>query len=282
VTPVPVTMPAIGPLRLFAKVRSCVLAAARARRRAGRSRGSKGLPRCAGCPAVLAFGSCRITRFACFAALRSNRMRQVRSRSARVRAPTQSLALQAALGASAQPLARHKQSTGLFVSGLASSAAPIRPACAPPVALPATGSVCRAAHAAPGSATRHPGRAQRACEALRSTGLLARARTRALRELTRRVCSSAVSAANVASYAAGPPSTGSGRSVPSTSSGARAPQGSRSEAKTASPVRWARPGCLVAAQLPAKRRPNGSNGPKAEDHLMRRWSREARWSHCDG
>ena len=142
-----------GPLRSFAGVRPLLLASARARRRAGRRRGSVGWPRCAGCPAVQAlryrrapcilslskdFGSCRITRFACFAALRSNRMRQVRSRSARVRAPTQSLC---------------------------SSAAPIRPACAPPGALRATGSVCDAPHATTGPATGHPGSAQRACEA---------------------------------------------------------------------------------------------------------------------
>ena len=46
------------------------------------------------------------------------------------------------------------------------------------------------------------GRRQRAYAALSSAGLLA-ARVSALRDLTRRICSSAVSAANVASYATG-------------------------------------------------------------------------------
>ena len=152
-----------------------MLAWARASRRAGRRRGSEGWPRCAGCPAVLGFGSCRITRFACFAALRSNRMRQVRSRSARVRAPTQSLC---------------------------SSAAPIRPACAPPGALRATASVCEAPHATPvrwpeGGAA--PGRLC-AAEERRAWG---RARS-ALRKLTRRTCSSAVSAANASELCDGP------------------------------------------------------------------------------
>ena len=212
---------AFDPLRLFANFHSCMLASARARRRAGRRRGSKGLPRCAGFPAVLGFGSCRITRFACFAALRSNRMRQVRSRSARVRAPTQSLR---------------------------SSAAPIRPACTPPGALPATEVVSDTAHTTTVSATRHSGRARRACEAPSSAGFGARARS-ALRALTRCVCSTTVSAANGGSYATGPR--------------ARAAQGSRSEAKTASPARWALPGCLVAALLPTMWNANDRNGPEA-------------------
>jgi hypothetical protein len=111
--------------------------------------------------------------------------------------------------------------------------------------LPATASVFDVPPTTTASATGHPGRARRACEALRSTGLEARARS-APRELTRRVCSSA---ANAASYAAGPQD--------------RAPQGSRSAAKTASPKRWALPGCPVAAPLPAKRKFSDRNGPQA-------------------
>ena len=116
----------VRPLRTLAYVRCFLPAVARARRRARPGQGSNGLPRCAGCPAVLAFGSCRITRFACFAALRSNTMRQVRARSARVRAPTQSLC---------------------------SSAAPIRPAQATLGALPANGAVLNPSHATNGCAT---------------------------------------------------------------------------------------------------------------------------------
>ena len=64
--------------------------------------------------------------------------------------------------------------------------------------------------------------AGRACEATRSTGLVARARS-ALRALTRCTCLTTASAASGGSCATGPR--------------ARAPQCSRSEAKTASPKR---------------------------------------------
>ena len=118
------------------------------------------------------------------------------------------------------------------------SAAPIRPAQAPPAALPATVSVFDVPPATTGPATGHPGRDQRASEAPSSTGFGARARS-ALRDLTRRACSTTVSAANGGSCATGPRT--------------RAAQGSRSAAKTASAKRWALPGCPVAAPPPAKR-----------------------------
>ena len=228
-----------GPLRLFAIVRSFKFVSARARRRARPGRGSDGLP----------FASLRVPCGTRSSGPSHNSLRSLRSLRSNTCAESDDEARQMR----ARP------------EGLRSSAAPIRPAQAPPGALPATEVVSDTTHTTPLSATRHPGRAQRACEALRSTGLVARARS-ALRALTRRVCSSAVSAANVASYAAGPPSTGSGRSVPSTSSGARAPQGSRSEAKTASPARWALPGCPVAAPLPTQRNFNNRKGPKRLAH----------------
>ena len=234
IRPLPSRATACGPLRLLASVRNAQSPSlAQARRRARPGPGSDGLPRCAGCPAVLALASCRMTRFACCAALRSDRMRQARSRSARVRAPT---------------------------PRLRSSAAPICPAQAALGALPATGSVCAAAHATTASATGHPGRAGRACEAPSSTGFGARARS-ALRDLTRCVCPTKVSAANGGSYATGPR--------------ARAAQGSRSAAKTASPKRRALPGCPVAAPMQAKREFNDSNGPSAD---LR--SRCGRWLRC--
>jgi len=118
----------------------------------------------------------------------------------------------------------------------------------PPAALPATEVVSDTTHTTTVSATGHPGRAQRACGAPSSAGFGARARS-ALRALTRCVCSTTVSAANGGSYATGPR--------------ARAAQGSRSEAKTASPARWALSGCLVAAPLSENRKLNDRNRPRA-------------------
>jgi hypothetical protein len=89
------------------------------------------------CTAVLALGSCRITRYALRAAL--EQMRQVRSRSA-LRAPTPALALQAASGREARPFARHKRSTGPFVSLLTSSS---------PQKSPLPGTACREVEAVP-------------------------------------------------------------------------------------------------------------------------------------
>ena len=212
-----------GPLRSFGSVRYLMLASARARRRAGPGRGSSGWP----------FASLRVPCGTRSSGPAHNSLRSLRSLRSNTCAESDDEARQMR----ARP------------EDLRSSAAPIRPAQAPPVALQATGSVCDAAHATTGPATRRPGRARRACEALRSAGLVARARTRALRELTRRVCPSAVSEANVASYAAGPQG--------------RAPQRSRSVAKTASPARWALPGCLVAAPLPTKRKFNDRKGTRA-------------------
>ena len=72
----------------------------------------------------------------------------------------------------------------------------VPPAAKPPVVVVRT-------HTTTVSAKVRPGRRQCACEAPRSAGCVA-ARASALRHLTRRVCLSAVSAANVASYATGP------------------------------------------------------------------------------
>ena len=224
-----------GPLRLFAIVRSFKFVSARARRRARPGRGSDGLP----------FASLRVPCGTRSSGPSHNSLRSLRSLRSNTCAESDDEARQMR----ARP------------EDLRSSAAPIRPAQAAPGALRATGSVCRATHATNASATRHPGRAQRACEAPSSAGFGARARS-ALRALTRCVCPTTVSAANGGSYATGPPSTGSGRSVPSTSSGARAAQGSRSAAKTASPARWALPGCPVAAPTSAKREFKGSNCPR--------------------
>jgi len=95
--------------------------------------------------------------------------------------------------------------------------------------------------------------AGRACEATRSTGLVARARS-ALRALTRCTCLTTASAASEGSCATGPR--------------ARAPQCSRSEAKTASPKRPA-----AAQARPCLRGPSNTslptlkvgNRPQADD-----------------
>ncbi len=197
---------AFGPLRLFAIVCCFVLASARASRRARPGRGSNGLP----------FALLRVpcdarspgpwpNSLRSLRSLRSDKRPQVRSRSARVRARPGALRF---------------------------SAAPIRPAHATPGALPARAVVFHDPHATIGSATGQPGRAQRACEALSSTGFEVRARS-ALRALTRRDCLTTVSKANGGSFATGPRT--------------RAAQGSRSEAKTAEVARWARLGCPFAA-----------------------------------
>jgi hypothetical protein len=128
--------------------------------------------------------------------------RRVRSRSA-LRARPRALALQAAQGLVALPLARHGQSTGLSASGLASSA--------PHVSLPA--------HTHPRLCERHRGTCRRTprallrggryrvgaiCGAARS-GAPGSARVqRALPFLTRRDCSSATNAVSAASFAARP------------------------------------------------------------------------------
>ena len=258
-----------GRFRLFAKVRSRVLASARASRRAGCGHSADCLP------------SLREGALRCSASW-----------------PVAELTSLAALATFKQTATSQstKRADARGQEACASRLRTRRCARTPPVALQPSASACEAAHATAGPATRHPGRAQRACEAepghkqssglfvpgegpglcarrglqgLRSTGLVARARTRALRELTRRVCSSAVSAANVASYAAGPQ--------------ARAPQGSRSEAKTASPARWALPGCLVATPRSAKRNFNDLNEPQGVARLgkgfIARGLREAQWSN---
>ena len=199
------------PLRLAASARCLRQASASARRRARPWPGSDGWPFAAlrvPCDARLAGPVAELAAFAALSALRH--LQRVSSRSA-LRARPASLCF---------------------------SAAPIRPAQAAPAALPAAWRVFDEARAANASATGHPGGAQRACEAPSSTGFGARARS-ALRELTRRACSTTVSAAHGGSCATGPRT--------------RAAQGSLSAAKTASPERWASPGWPVAAPRPAMR-----------------------------
>ena len=209
-----------GALRVLATVPPCVRASVSARRRARPGPGSDGWPFAAlrvPCDARLAGPVAELAAFASLSALRH--LQRVSSRSA----------------------LRARPATLCF------SAAPIRPAQAAPAALPATGRVFDEARAAKASATGHPGGAQRACEAPSSTGFGARARS-ALRELTRRACSTTVSVANEGSCATGPRT--------------RAAQGSRSAAKTASPARRALPGCPVAAPLQAKRKFDDSHRPQ--------------------
>ena len=217
---------ACGPLRLFAGVRFCMLASARARRRAGPGRGSNGWP----------FASLRVPCGTRSSGPAHNSLRSLRS-------------LRSNRCAESDDEARQMRARP---EDLRSSAAPIRPAQAPPAALRATASVFVETHTTTCPATRHPGRAQRACEAPSSAGFGARARS-ALRALTRCVCSTTVSAANGGSYATGPR--------------ARAAQGSRSAAKTASPARWALPGCLVAAPLSTKRNVKDRNGPSRDSQI---------------
>ena len=218
---------ASGPLLTLTCVRFLTPASAHARRRAGCGRSADCLP-------SLREGALRCSTFW----------------------PVAELTSLAALSAFKQPATsqstKRADARGQQVS--ASRRRTRRCARTPPGALRVTVSACAAPHATTVSATGHPGSAQRASEALRSTGLVARARS-APRRLTRRVCLSAVSAANGASYAAGPLD--------------RAPQGSRSEAKTASAARCALPGCPVAAPLSAKRKFSGRNVPKADRRSMR-------------
>ena len=158
----------VGPILMFASVRCLMLASARARRRAGPGRGSDGWP---------------------FAALRG-------PCGARSSGPSlNSLRSLRSLRSDSRDESVDEARQGARPEALCSSAAPIRPAQAPPAALPATGLVCDVPHATTGSATGQPGRARHACEAPSSTGAGARARS-ALRALTRRDCSTTVSEAN--------------------------------------------------------------------------------------
>jgi len=131
--------------------------------------------------------------------LRSNSLGESDERSA-LRAPTPALALQAASCLAARPLARHKQSTGPFVSRLAFS---------PPHKSPPPGTAHRAAvlvafdevHGGAGKAA--GGCAPAATYAAPRNGRLVAARASALRVLTRRDCPSAANAVSAASFATG-------------------------------------------------------------------------------
>ncbi len=163
-------------------------------------------------------------------------------------------------------LAKHKQSTGLFVSGLA-----------PPPLLRSRGHPTHPARhrvgarrwgASHGVAKVGWGWLWRAWEAPRSTGPAAPARS-AVQPLTRRRCLSAVSAANVASSAAGPRDRctepghkqSSGLFVPGEGPGHwPGPQGSLSAAKAAEDKRHGQPQPAFAA-VQAGMTSNAGRGP---------------------
>ena len=167
---------ACGPLRLFVRIRSCLLALARAMRRVGPGRGSDGLPFAAlrvPCDARVRGPVAQLATLTSFAAL--EQARRVRSRSAlRARAPNPAL-----LGAS------H-----------ARCALPRCPVAVPVVACGISNANSVAGKAAGGAWVGRSG----AAEKRRVAG---RARS-ALRDLTRCRCLSAESAANAASSATGP------------------------------------------------------------------------------
>ena len=131
--------------------------------------------------------------------LRSDNRGESDERSA-LRAPTPTLALQAASGLAARPLARRKQSTGLFVSRLAFS---------PPHKSPPPGTAHRAAalvvfaevHGGAGKAVGVC--APAATYSAPRNGRLAAARDSAQRVLIRRDCPSATNEVSGASFATG-------------------------------------------------------------------------------
>jgi hypothetical protein len=230
---------AFGPLCEFANVRKYALASSV--REQGLGPAGAGLrmrrPAARGSLRCSPWGrAAKLASLTAFVAL--GQSQRVSLRSARVRAPTPGLALQAALGASAQPLARHEQSTGLFVSGLASSPSQTQPGPGRPQALreqsflgesvwQATGiepEACRAlkarhrakggldARSSPFHSPKEPSVPRQAvggCAVVRLCGgeehrVSVGARTRALRQLTHRICPSATNAVSEASYAVRP------------------------------------------------------------------------------
>ncbi len=247
-----------GPLHVFACACFLTQASASARRRAQPRPDSDGWPFASlrvPCDARLAGPVAELAAFAALTALTAlKQLQRVSSRSALHARP----------------------------ASLCFSAAPIRPAQAAPAALPAVWRVFDEPPATMAAVTEHPGSAQRACEAPSSTGCGARARS-ALRGLTRRACSTTVSAANGGSCATGPrtragePRT---QTVQWTACAWRAAgplarrglpgQGSLSAAKTASPERCALPGCPVAAPRPADERLfKGHSGPPVDNRGIR-------------
>ena len=237
--PVPVSTPALGPLPSFARVRNstCAKAWAQARLRAGQRRGSDSTPRCAGSAAVLTLGSRCITPSArCARCGRTDAASQMTKRAGTRADPRAPL-----LAVSYSP--RHWPARSLAETVV--HLGRISHWCLQGRAWAAAG---------------------RACEATRSAGLGARARTRALRDLTRCACSTTTSAASGGSCATGPRD--------------RAPQCSRCTSPTASPKRpaaaQARP-CSRGLTTCRMRTLNDSNGPRAEARFMHRGSREARW-----
>ncbi len=179
---------ATGVLGLFAEDRSLTRACARARRPVGRRPGSGGLP----------FAALRVPCDARLPGLWPNSLRSLRS-----------------LRSNRRPQACSQGALRARPGTLRFSAAPIRPTCVPPAALPATMLVF---DEWPTTSVARPegGAAQGRLCAAEKRRSCDRARS-AHRPLTRRGCLSAVSAANEASSATGPQG--------------RASQGTRSAAK---------------------------------------------------
>jgi len=226
------------PLPLFTGVRLLMRCAARARRRAGPGRGSDGWP----------FAALRVPCDARVAGLWPNSLRSLRS-----------------LRSNKRPQVSSRSALRARPATLCFSAAPIRPAHAPPGALRDIDFVFDAPPT-PNACGPEGGAALGRLCAAEERRACGRARS-ALRELTRRTCSSAVSAANVASCATGPQG--------------RAPQGTRSAAKG----QHSEPRCRTAvgpAPKPRRQTLWFCNGPRADKrctrHICRRW-REARWSN---
>jgi len=115
----------------------------------------------------------------------------------------QALALQAAPGPRARPLARHKRSTGPLVSVLAFSAAHRRAAGCPPPPVPAWVWLFRR-HATSGGPRGERCPVGAISGATRSAAPGSARAQRALHQLTRRICSNAANAVSVVSYAARP------------------------------------------------------------------------------
>lgn len=172
--PLPIRTSACGPSLSFSGVRCLVPASAPARRREGRGHSADCLP-------WLRLGALRC------------------SASWPVAELTSLAALATFKQAATSMLTKRADARGQ--QACASRRRTRRCARTPPVALRAT-VVLPAATATPPSAKARPGRPLRACEAPRSTGVMA-ARASALRHLTRRSCLSAANEVSEASSATG-------------------------------------------------------------------------------
>ncbi len=241
------------------------------RRRATAAVGAKGAPtalRCSG------FGrAAKLAALTSFVALEQSQ--RVSSRSARVRAPTETLcASPPHRRATAHPPTAWRGTAVLFggrsQAGHRARLAPGGRACG---ARQAAGRVPAACHSTLPPSTIVPckawGRPVPGCVGdgeERSPGV--GARTRALRELTRRICPSAANAVSEASYAARP--QGEYRSAPC-AAGRRL----RSPA-LAGPMPCTR---TADQQAHLQTIANSRNGPSQDAHFTQRTLRPAQWSH---